>query len=310
MKVLITGACGLLGSHLMAWLSRGHEVVGMDRHPWWGDCPVNLWVADLTQPGVLSDAVQRIDPDGVIHCAALANVDACEQDPALAYSCNAELTRSLARAVSPKTLFVYITTDGIFKGDVPFASEERMPCPRTVYGRSKLQGEWEVQLATENHLIVRTNFYGWSSGRRQTSAEWLYHALEREKPITLFEDFFFTPIYVVDFVERLEALLEGPYRGIVHLSGGERVSKSQFGTRMAQTAGLSLVKVRYGSIRDVPLAAARPRDMSLDCSRFRRLTGLELPDCLTGLRRFLKDRGKALSARFDGVLAYSSHGRP
>ena len=76
-----------------------------------------------------------------------------------------------------------------------------------------------MQLATDRHLIVRTNFYGWSSGRKQTSAEWLHAALKTGQPITLFGDFFFTPIYIVDFVELLERLIETGYLGIIHLVG-------------------------------------------------------------------------------------------
>ena len=300
MKVLVTGASGLLGGHLVAALSGRHQVVGIDRHPWWGDRPADVRVADLGAPGVIADMVPALGPDVVIHCAGLVSVDACERDPALAYACNAGVTRTLARALRPECLFVYIATDGIFNGDAPFATEEQLPCPRTVYGRSKLQGEWEVALACRRHLIVRTNFYGWSSGRKQTAAEWLYRVLESGEAATLFTDFFYTPMYVVDFVERLQLLIEGGHRGIVHLAGRDRVSKAQFATLLAEAAGLSLEHVRWGSVEDAPLAAARPKDMSLSSEHFRRLTGANLPGCRAGLRRFVADRHCPLSARVEG----------
>lgn len=301
MKVLITGACGLLGAHLLAALSRRHQVVGIDRHPWWGDQPAEVLLGELGTAGLISDAVASVAPDVLIHCAAMANVDACEQDPARAYACNANITRDIARAVPAHCLLVYITTDGIFMGDTPFANEELLPCPRTVYGRSKLHGEWDVKLATNNHLIVRTNFYGWSSGRKQTSAEWLYHALEIAQSITLFDDFFFTPIYVVDFVTRLDLLMEGGHRGTFHLCGKERVSKYQFGCLMAKAAGFSMKHVRRGSLHDSRLPAPRPEDMSLDSERFRKAVGVDVPECMHGIRRFLADRTRPLSVRFDGL---------
>ena len=195
-------------------------------------------------------------------------------------------------------LLVYITTDGIFTGETPFATEDQPPAPRTVYGRSKLEGERAVAAATDNHLIVRTNFYGWSSGRKPTFAEWLYGALEQQRPITLFDDFFFTPIYVVDFVERLEVLMRSTHRGIFHLCGRDRVSKSDFGLRLARMAGLSVQHVRRGSLKDASLAAPRPRDMSLDSWHFCRLTGVDVPRCEEGLVRFLEDRHQLLSQRF------------
>jgi dTDP-4-dehydrorhamnose reductase len=185
----------------------------------------------------------------------------------------------------------------VFKGDRPNASEAELPCPRTVYARSKLHGEWDVALASEDHLIVRTNFYGWSSGRKQTAAEWLYQSLASGAPITLFDDFFFSPIYVVDLVQRLVALIESGHRGLLHLAGAERVSKYQFGALMAEAAGFSMAHVTQGSIDAAKLAAPRPKDMSLSSRRFSEMTGMELPGCAQGLRRFLDDRRRPLSER-------------
>ena len=194
MKVLITGAGGLLGAHLIALLSRRQEVTGTDRHPWWGDRPVNLAHGELSDAPFVEQLIKETRPDCLIHCAAITNVDLCERDPAMAYAMNAEVTARLAKAVSPSCLFVYISTDGLFQGNKSMVTEEEPPQPRTVYGKSKEQGEREVQLSGKRHLIIRTNFYGWSSGRKKTFVEWLYESLRTGSPITLFDDFFFTPI--------------------------------------------------------------------------------------------------------------------
>jgi len=274
----------------MAGLSRQAHVVGVDRNPWWGDVPLEMLRGDLAEPDFLQETVRAVAPDIVIHCAALTDVDACEQDPARAYAANATLTRHLVRAVPEGRLTVYLSTDGVFQGNQPLATEQDPPCPRTVYGRSKVHGEWDVVLTTRNHLIVRTNFYGWSSGRKTTFGEWLYRALEHREPATLFTDCFFTPIYVVDLVERLTRLLEGPFRGLVHLGGRERLSKHAFGLLMAEAGGFSTASIRAGSMDQVPSKAQRPKDMSLSSERFVHLTGCDLPEARAGLRRFLDDR--------------------
>jgi dTDP-4-dehydrorhamnose reductase len=306
MRALVTGACGLLGSHVAAALSRECDVVGIDRHPWWGDVPIELREGDLRDRDFLRAAVADAAPQLLIHCAAMVDVDACEDQPEEAYAYNAEVTRGLARTVAPDCLFVYITTDGVFVGDRPMRSEADLPCPRTVYGRSKLHGEWEVQLATHNHLIVRTNFFGWSSGRKQSSAEWLYSALQEQRAITLFDDFFFTPLYVMDLVERLLQLAERRQRGLFHIVGRDRVSKYEFGLELAQAAGFSCANVKRGSIEDARFRASRPRDMSLDSVRMAQASGWDVPACRGGLHRFIEDRDRTLGARVADLTASMS----
>lgn len=295
--VLITGAGGLLGAHLAAALAPDYDVVGVDRHPWWGDRPLRFVQGELGEAGFVERVMADIAPSTVIHCAGLVNVDRCEADPPLAYAMNGAVTGRLARALTPGGLFVYVTTDGIFRGDAPHAAESWLPCPRTVYGRSKLQGEWETQLGAPEHLIVRTNFYGWSSGRKPTAGEWLYTALATQTPVTLFNDFFFTPLYVGELVERMIALMESGHRGIFHAGGADRVSKHEFGLQMAAAAGMSAANIRAGSMDDAGFTAPRPKDMSLDSARLAAAVGMVSPSCLGGLQRFVADHGLLLSAR-------------
>lgn len=298
MTIVVTGAAGLLGAHCVEYFSNGHTVVGLDRHPWWGDAARQVITGDLLEPGFLESAIAAHVPQAIIHCAALADVDKCESDPDLARRYNADMTRRLTAAAPPGCLVVYISTDGVFFGDRPFATEAWPAQPRTVYGRTKWEGEEVVRAATDNHLVVRTNFYGWSSGRKRTSGEWLYGSLARHAPITLFDDFFFTPIYVADMVRRLAALMAQPQRGLFHLCGSERVSKYAYGLSMAKIAECPIDAITRGSIESAPLTAPRPKDMSLDSSKAAAALGTAAPDVTAGLRRFLDDRGRPLSQRF------------
>jgi dTDP-4-dehydrorhamnose reductase len=296
-NVAITGACGLLGAHLAARLSPEHRVVGFDRHRWWGTTPLVLHHGDLTNDQARIDFLDDAAPDVLIHCAAMVDVDGCERTPDAAYRLNATLTRQLAHAVPAACRVVYITTDGIFDGTRPFRTEADVPCPRTVYGRSKLHGEWDVQLSGRPHLIVRTNFYGWSSGVKSSAAEWLWRALESKQPITLFDDFYFTPLYVMELVDRIVALMKGDANGVVHVVGAERVSKLGFGQALAAEAGLSTEAVKAGSIELAALLAPRPRDMSLRSDRLEGLTGYPEPSLREGLQRLVADQHLSLEAR-------------
>jgi dTDP-4-dehydrorhamnose reductase len=308
-RVLVTGACGLLGAHVVEAFRATASVAGVDRNDWWGDRPLEQYRGDLTDGDFVRDVIARTRPAVIVHCAAMVDVDRCEREPAAAYAVNGGMTRLLARASAPGTTFVYVSTDSIFKGDRALVTEQELPCPRTVYARSKLHGEWETALAGRPHLIVRTSLYGWSSGRKKTSAEWLYGSLASRTPITLFEDFFFTPIYAVDLAQRIVDLVAGGHTGVVHAGGADRVSKLQFGRLMAEAGGLSMDAVTPGSLAAAGFDADRPSEMSIDSSRCAALVGRPMPGAREGLDRFIADHGVTLSARFDAARAHRNDGK-
>ena len=295
--VLVTGAAGLLGAHVAALLSQAHEVVGCDRHPWWGDGPVRMLQRDLLAPDAPAEVVALVKPDIVVHCAAMTDVEACEQDPARAFASNARLSGELARVVPPRCVVLYLSTDSVFSGRAAWAAEEDLPEPATVYARSKLEGERLIAQAAREHVIVRTNLYGWSSGRKPTFAEWLYGAFERREAIRLVTDVWFTPIYVVDLAHRLRRLMEGGARGLVHVAGKDRLSKFEFGMLLAHAAGFSTEAVIPSRLAELGLAAPRPREMSLASRRCEPLTGMAAPRCAAGLERFVRDRARPVSRR-------------
>lgn len=306
MNIAITGVSGLLGAHLAAALSSRHRVVGFDRHAWWGTKSIELRQGDLAKREDRENFLRDAEPDVLFHCAAMVNVDICEERQADAYFSNGTLTGLLAREVPSGCRIVYITTDGIFRGETPMQRETDLPCPRTVYGRSKLQGEWEVQLAGNLHQIIRTNFFGWSSGAKSTSGEWLYGALKTGDPITLFDDFWFTPIYVVDLVDSILRLAARGPGGIFHVTGRDRITKYDFGLQLAAVAGFSSARVARGSIENAHLRAPRPRDMSLNADKVAEILGRPAPGSDEGLARFLKDRQKSLEdrvAHLHGILS-------
>ena len=296
MNVLITGACGLLGAHLSMQMSQRHRVAGIDRHPWWGDKTVEVLQGDLQEVALIDTAIARFSPDVLVHCAALVDVDACERAPGTAFEINAGVTYNLVARIPPHCLFVYISSDAVFSGDSQRWTEDQIPEPSNAYSRSKLQGELETRKAAQ-HLIVRTNFYGWSSGRKKTSAEWLYNALANRDSITLFDDFFFTPIYVADLTRYLTSLVDRSCQGLLHVAGRDRVSKYEFGEKMAMQMAVPVDNIVPGRLADAGFHAKRSPDISLSTARAEQLWGFVPPACDEGIARFLSDHGRPLSER-------------
>jgi dTDP-4-dehydrorhamnose reductase len=167
MRVLITGVSGLLGINLALEMAEEHMVFGVvNNHPLCTAAlpagkSLNIIRGDLTQPGVLHHILKTACPEWIIHCAALANLDACEADPALAHRLNSEVPGELAAiAVEIGARLVHISTDAVFDGQKGDYSEEDAPNPLSVYARSKLDGERRVLDADPEAVVARVNMAG------------------------------------------------------------------------------------------------------------------------------------------------------
>ena len=230
--------------------------------------------------------MERVCPDVIIHCAGLINVDAAEEDFMATREVNALGTWHLAKHAPPEAKFVYISTDAVFDGKRGAYTENDLPSPLNAYAKTKLEGEWYVQQETDNHLIVRTNFFGQHHTSKPSFAQWIVDSLKSGSGIRMVTDWYFTPTYVDDLVSAIRGLVEADANGIYHVAGGERCSKYEFGVETARVFGFDeslIVPVHFDQLI---LRAPRPQDMSLDCSKAAAVLGAEMPSFRSGLRRF------------------------
>ena len=158
MKVVITGTSGLVGHDLWHILKEGHEVWGVGRKkPEF--VPFNRWhTLDVMEAETTIRTIEHLNPDCVIHLAAMSNPDDCEKDPETAYKANALGTRNIALACQKfDTELIYVSSDQVFNGKKksPYTEMDR-PDPVNHYGWSKFWGEEFVQTLLRRFYVVRT----------------------------------------------------------------------------------------------------------------------------------------------------------
>ena len=205
-----------------------------------------------------------IQPDYVVHAAGLASVELCEEKPDLAHHVNVELAENVARACALRGIqLAHISTDHLFPGDLALLSEDANTNPVNVYGKTKAKAELCVQNIHPEALVIRTNFYGWGTSYRQSFSDWVLSNLRKNHPITLFNDIFYTPIYIERLVQIVHQLFEKFAAGTFHLVGDERVSKYEFAMQLASIFDLNNELISIGSINSQPNFVVRPHDMSL-----------------------------------------------
>jgi dTDP-4-dehydrorhamnose reductase len=287
MKILITGASGLLGVNLAQEIMSEHEVTGVDRGKL-VHAPFGVLKKDLLEAGAVNSILDSARPDWVINCAALANLEDCEDNPDLASRLNTNLPAHLAWACRARGIsLVHISTDAVFDGtSISFYKEEDEPNPLSVYSKTKLEGERAVLAEDSNAIVVRVNFYGWSLTGRRSLAEFFFHNLTHNKSMSGFTDVKFCPMLANDTARTLVKMLRRGLTGLYHLVGPQAMSKYQFGVEIARKFGLRDGEISPKSINTSNLNARRSNNLCLSINKISTDLGEALPEFSTGLNEF------------------------
>ena len=287
MKLLITGASGLLGINLALEAMREHEVVGVDRGKL-KSAPFSVVQADLSHKDAINSLIDTTQPDWLINCAALANLEKCEEDPVQARRLNTDLPAELAAACVKKDIrFVHISTDAVFDGTREDAYiEDDEPSPPGVYSQTKLDGEYAVQDVNPQSIIARVNFYGWSLSGRRSLAEFFVNNLREDKNINGFTDVIFCPMLVNDTARLLLEMLHKNLSGLYHVVGAQRMNKYQFGVDVARTFGLRENLISPRSVEGSGLTVKRSHNLWLSTHKLSTDLGHHIPRFSTGLAEF------------------------
>jgi dTDP-4-dehydrorhamnose reductase len=295
-SVLLTGGSGLLSLN-WALALRDHAAVTLALHSRTiGLRGVQTVRSSLSTMDDVARTLDLVQPRAVVHTAGLTSVEACEEDESLAYHVNVEIARNVATACRGCGVpLVHISTDHLFRGDGSWMTEEDPVHPQNAYGRTKAAAEVEVLAAYPDALVIRTNFFGWGPPYRRSFSDTIIDTLRLGNPITLFEDVFYTPILAEALSEAVWGLVRVESRGVVNVSGDDRVSKYDFGMRLAHRFGLDLGLIRSGRLTDHPTLVRRPLDMSLSNERARAVLGRGLGSVDEYLVRLLQQEHHGLA---------------
>jgi dTDP-4-dehydrorhamnose reductase len=273
MRLLLTGASGQLGVYLLReWRRRGDPVMawsGSQRGDLFG---CTLRPVDLTDIDAVTLAFREARPDVVIHAAALAGVADCHRQPERAMQINTRGSDLLAElADRARARFVHVSTDMVFDGERGNYREEDSVAPLSVYGRTKAEAERAV-LSRPRALAVRLSLlFGPSIGARRTFFDEQAVALREGRPLALFHDEWRTPLSLLSATRGLLDLAASDAVGLLHMGGPQRLSRLEMGLRLAAFLGCKPDGIVSTSRLSAAAVEPRPRDLSLDCSKWRKV---------------------------------------
>jgi dTDP-4-dehydrorhamnose reductase len=301
MKLLITGASGLLGINLAMEAMREHEIIGVDRGKL-KSAPFPVIKADLLQRNAIDSVLDLTQPDWLINCAALANLEECEEDPDRAKILNTDMPAELASACANRNIrFVHLSTDAVFDGEKEdFYTEEDEPNPLGVYSQTKLDGERTVFSENSEAIVARVNFFGWSLTNRRSLGEFFVNNLSEGKYVNGFTDVIFCPMLVNHTACLLLEMLEKSLRGLYHVVGAQALSKYQFGVEIARIFGLREGLISPKSVLSSSLTARRSHNLWLSIHKLSTDLGHSVPEFSIGLDQFYTQYKQGYPQRIRG----------
>jgi dTDP-4-dehydrorhamnose reductase len=286
-RILITGGSGFLGGHLaVAAAAAGNDVIAaFHAHRPEGGPAVHWLRLDLEDEGGTFEAVRSAHPQIVLHAAAMAKPDDCAREPEKAKRVNTGGSRAVARACAAVgARLVLVSTDLVFDGGTPPYAEDAPVRPLSLYGRTKLLAERAVLEGVPDAAAARvTLLYGRPAIEGSSFSETLRTSWQAGKTTALFTDQYRTMIGGANLAAALLELAHSDFRGLIHLGGAERISRFEFGLRLAARLGVDPALIRPSEMADYSPPALRPADVSLEIGLARRVLRTPLLDCREGL---------------------------
>ena len=297
MRILVTGASGLLGLNLCLKEVKEHDIYGIVHQTQLANVPFTLIRQDLTNKNALGKVFNQTEPELVVNCAAMANVDRCEKNPIPAAMINSEVPGYLAKNCAERAIpFIHISTDAVFDGEKGNYKEIDVPNPLSIYAKTKLEGEKRVLNANPSALIARVNFFGFSVTGRRSLAEFFLRNLVSNKRVNGFIDILFSPMYVNDLIDTLFNMVKKKLTGIYHVVSSNHLSKYDFGMLISEKFNLDGSIITPESYLKGNLIAKRSPNLFLDVRKLLS-TGIEVPNVALAVDHFYSDYTDGLSDR-------------
>ena len=279
MRALVTGRRGLLGGTIVRDFAAHAEVAALDRQS-----------LDITDDAAVRRVVHEHRPDIIINCAVFNGVDRAEDEAHQALAINAFGVQSLVRAAAAVgAIFVHFSTDFVFDGETatPYV-EEDPPNPKSVYGSSKLLGDWFALEYPRSYVLRVESLFGPPAAdpSRRGSLATIVDRIKDETEVPVFIDRVVSPSYTPHVARAVAALVGGsaPF-GLYHCVNSGHATWAEIAERIAAVLGKPL-RTRPMTLATAGFRARRPRYCALSNAKL--TTGVPMPSWTEAVEEFLR----------------------
>jgi len=270
-KLLVTGVSGFLGWYVSRAAASTWTVIGTYHTHACSSAEFPTYSLNLTDRPAVEQFFQDLQPDAVIHLAAQSKPNVCQTDPAGSRAINVTASVHLANLCAEAEIpYVFTSTDLVFDGrNAPYTEADPV-CPVSLYGEQKAEAEAEILRCYPRAVVCRMSLMYGAVPTAPSFLQTFLAPLRQGQPMKLFTDEFRSPLSGRDAAKGLLLAL-AKAQGILHLGGGDRLSRYDFGLIMADVFNISPTLIQPCRQADVPMAAPRPADVSVDIGLARSL---------------------------------------
>ena len=243
-KILITGGDGQLGNCFSSMFDEKYNLLRPPEQEF-----------DITNINQVKTIIKKYNPEIIINCAAITDVDGCEDNPIIAENINALAIKNLLDVF--KGFFIHISTDYVFDGKKGPYKESDIPNPINMYGKTKLFGEEIVKNNSKQWVILRTNvLFGLTS--KASFVSWVVDSLKENKEIFVVDDQINNPIWINDFATIIDLVISNNLKGLFHVGSNTFCSRYEFANMIAEVFNLKKGKIHPISTKSLNQKAERP----------------------------------------------------
>lgn len=270
-SILVLGDSGNLGNRLISKQFKNYRVITKTE--------IEKFIKnnklDITNLIQIEYLLNVLDPNVIINCAGISNVDYCDVNPEHCKLVNMLAPINISRLANKlNKKFIQISTDHYASRNNDIRDENCYFSATNMYGYSKLISDVQIELANKNALIIRTNFFGYG---KNNLFKWIIDKINNHEAIDGYLDIFFNPVSIDFLCNAIERLLESDMYGVINVACDKTVSKHHFLSEIAALYTSNEVIINRMNAPNDKGSAVRPRDMSLVNDKFRKITKSTIP---------------------------------
>ena len=289
LKILIIGGSGTIGSKIIEQFQSSNII--LDYTFLTNPIPSKIgYMLDITNRKNTIELITKLNPDIVIHTAALTNVDLCETNNVLANLINVQGTKNIVDGcMKIQSKIIFISTSYVFDGNSDQYFEEDLPNPTSYYGITKYESEKIIQNSNLDFLILRTDQpYCWiEKWQKINSVIRLIHTLKKGDTLKEIVDWYNNPTYVPNFVLALDSLLQKNYNGIYHLTGSDFINRYEWSLKVSKIFNLKSELIIPINSKNLNLPVTRKK-IKLNNEKIFQKTGHHMINVDDGLKKMFQ----------------------